>query len=195
MRVSLLRGLIAALCALCLSAPVLAKHVSVDFGPVFGSGGDGDDFGTNSTGDGTACTPGSSGPESCPLTLVNDASSGAIALGFPIDFGSGPVTSLFVNENGIVSFNAPLSISSSSFSNLSGLGQPVIAPYFADLTSVTFVGTVFDMAGTTSARSCTSAAPHPRRLELMATSIRPMRSRRSRYCGMGSRMQMAIRSL
>jgi hypothetical protein len=41
MRVSLLRGLIAALCALCLSAPVLAKHVSVDFGPVFGSGGDG----------------------------------------------------------------------------------------------------------------------------------------------------------
>jgi Putative Ig domain len=148
MRVPFLRGLIAALCALCLSAPVLAKHVSVDFGPVFGSGGDGDDFGTNSTGDGTACTPGSSGPESCPLTLLNDASSGAIALGFPIDFGSGPVTSLFVNENGIVSFNAPLSISSSSFSNLSGLGQPVIAPYFADLTSVTFVGTVFDMAGT-----------------------------------------------
>ena len=127
------------------SAPAAAHHVSVDFGPVFGPGSDGDDFGSNTVGNGTACTPGSSGPESCPLTLTNNASTIAVPLGFPIDFGGGAVSSLFINENGIVSFTAP--ITSTSFTSLSALGQPVIAPYFADLTSVTFVGSVFEMSG------------------------------------------------
>ena len=88
---------------------------------------------------------GSSGPESCPLTLLNDASSAAIPLGFSIDFGTGPVSTLFVNENGVVSFNA--AVTPSSFTSLASLGQPVIAPFFADLTSVTFQGTVFEMFG------------------------------------------------
>jgi hypothetical protein len=147
MRVHFFRQITAVVCALCLTVPAIASHLSVDFGPNFGPGSDGDDFGTNTVGDGNACTAGSTEPESCPLTLLNDASTGAIALGFPIDFGSGPVSSLYVNENGIVSFNSPLTITSGSFANLAGLGQPVIAPYFADLTSVTFVGTVFEMNG------------------------------------------------
>jgi Putative Ig domain len=148
MRVNLVRGLGAVLCAFCLSAPILAKSVSVDFGPVFGPGGDGDDFGTATLGDGSgACVSTFTGPESCPLTLINDASTDAIALGFPIDFGNGPVSNIFINENGIVSFSSPLTISSGSFASLTGLGQPVIAPYFGDLTSVTFTGTVFEMAG------------------------------------------------
>jgi hypothetical protein len=125
---------------------VVKGHISVDFGPVFGPGSDGDDFGTNTVGDGTACTAGSSGPESCPLTLINDGSTGAIPLGFPIDFGTGTVSSLYINENGIVSFTGP--ITSNSFGSLAGLGQPVIGPFYADLTSTTFVGTVFEMSGT-----------------------------------------------
>lgn len=134
-------------CAALASAPAAAHHVSVDFGPVFGPGSDGDDFGTATAGDGTACTVGSSGPESCPLTLINNASTAkAIPLGFSIDFGTGPVDSLFINENGIVSFTGP--ITTSSFASLASVGQPVIAPFFADLTSVEFVGTVFEMSGT-----------------------------------------------
>ena len=128
-----------------VSLPASASHVSVDFGPVFGPGGDGDDFGTNTVGNGTACTPTSSAPESCPLTLLSDASTGAIPLGFAIDFGSGPVSNVYVNENGIVSFGA--AITAPSFNSLAGNGQPVIAPFLADLTSVTFTGTVFEMSG------------------------------------------------
>jgi large repetitive protein len=145
MRTHFLAAVMATACVAFASTPAVASHVSVDFGPIFGPGGDGDDFGTNSVGDGTACTTGSSGPESCPLTLLNNASTGAIPLGFPIDFGNGPITSLYVNENGIVSFTGP--ITTTSFSSLASVGQPVIAPFFSDLTSVTFVGTVFEMNG------------------------------------------------
>ena len=145
MRRHLLAAAILSLGAALVSTTASAHHVSVDFGPIFGPGGDGDDFGTDTVGNGTACTAGSSGPESCPLTLLNDASSAAIPLGFSIDFGTGPVSSLFVNENGVVSFNA--AVTPSSFTSLASLGQPVIAPFFADLTSVTFQGTVFEMLG------------------------------------------------
>jgi hypothetical protein len=147
MRIRVLAIVLASLyVATATAGGVVKGHISVDFGPVFGPGSDGDDFGTNSVGDGTACTPGSSGPESCPLTLINNGSTGAIALGFPIDFGTGAVSSLYISENGIVSFTAP--ITSTSFGSLAALGQPVIAPFYADLTSVTFVGTVFEMSGT-----------------------------------------------
>ena len=146
MRVPLVAVLMTTLCVALASAPAVASHVSVDFGPIFGPGSDGDDFGTNSVGNGTACTAGSSGPESCPLTLLNNASTGAILLGFPIDFGNGPVSSLYVNENAIVSFTG--AITTTSFASLASVGQPVIAPFFTDLTSVTFVGTVFEMADT-----------------------------------------------
>ncbi len=83
MRIRTLAIVLASLYVAMASAGGIVKnHISVDFGPVFGPGGDGDDFGTNTVGDGTACTAGSSGPESCPLTLINDGSTGAIPLGF-----------------------------------------------------------------------------------------------------------------
>jgi len=145
MRTHILAATMAIACLAFASTPAIASHVSVDFGPIFGPGSDGDDFGTNTVGNGTACTAGSSGPESCPLTLLNNASTGALPLGFPIDFGNGPVTSLYANENGIVSFTGP--ITTSSFSSLASLGQPVIAPFFTDLNSVAFVGSVFEMNG------------------------------------------------
>jgi hypothetical protein len=143
MRLRYFVAVIATLCVALMSAPAGAKHVSIDFGP----SSDGDDFGTNTLGDGSgACVAGSTLAESCPLNLLNDASSLAIPLGFSIDFGTGPVSSLWTNENGIVTFTGP--ITTSSFSSLASVGQPVIAPFFADLTSVTFVGTVFEMSQT-----------------------------------------------
>jgi hypothetical protein len=139
--------MIATLCMALISGPAAAHHVSVDFGPNFGPNSDGDDFGTNSVGDGSgACVVGSTLAESCPLTLLNDASSAEIPLGFSIDFGTGPVSSLWTNENGIVTFTGP--ITTTSFSSLASIGRPVIAPFYADLTSVTFVGTVFEMSQT-----------------------------------------------
>jgi Putative Ig domain len=130
---------------------VLAAHISIDFGAI---PSDGDDFGTATLNDGSgACTDlTSTQAESCPLTLTGNASTGAIALGFPITFGSTTVSSVFINENGIVSFSSALSfpnpVTNSSFSSLSALGVPVIAPYFADLTSIAFQDTVFDMVNT-----------------------------------------------
>ena len=146
MRVPIFAALTASLLLALSISPAVAHHVSVDFGPQFGPGSDGDDFGSNTVGNGTACTAGSNGPESCPLTLLNGVSSVAIPLGFSVDFGTGPVSSLWTNENGIVTFGGP--ITPSAFSSLASVGQPVIAPFFAKLTSVTFVGTVFEMSQT-----------------------------------------------
>ena len=143
MRLRYFAAVVATLCVALTSAPAGARHLSVDFGP----SGDGDDFGTNTVGDGSgACVAGSTLAESCPLNLLNNASSLEIPLGFSIDFGKGAVSSLWTNENGIVTFTGP--ITTSSFSSLASVGQPVIAPFFADLTSVTFVGTVFEMSQT-----------------------------------------------
>jgi len=142
MRLRYFAAVMAALC-LALSAPAGAKRLSIDFGP----SSDGDDFGTNTLGDGSgACVAGSTLAESCPLNLLNNASSVEFPLGFSIDFGTGPVSSLWTNENGIVTFGGP--ITTSSFSSLASVGQPVIAPFFADMTSVAFVGTVFEMFDT-----------------------------------------------
>lgn len=85
------------------------------------------------------------------LTLVNG--SAPVNLGFSVNFGFGPVSTLFVNKNGIVSFGAPLSpsavptiggrsalaagtfgLDSGGDTRLSDLGLPVIAPYFGGLT-------------------------------------------------------------
>jgi len=143
MRLRYFAAAVATLCVALTSAPAVAKHLSIDFGP---NTGDGDDFGTSTVGDGTACVAGSALAESCPLTLLNDASSVEIPLGFTIDFGAGPVSSLWTNENGIVTFTGP--ITTSSFSSLASIGRPVIAPFFADMISVAFVGTVTQMMDT-----------------------------------------------
>ena len=142
MRVHAFAALTAALSLALAGAPAVAHHVSVDFGPNFGTAdADGDDFGSSTT-----CAPGLlAPPESCAMTLLADKSSIEIPLGFSIDFGTGAVSSLWTNENGIVTFTGP--ITTSSFSSLAAVGQPVIAPFFADLTSVAFVGTVFEMNG------------------------------------------------
>jgi len=78
-----------------------------------------------------------------------DGNSAAIPIGFGIDFGGGSVTSLFINENGFVSFGTtPVDFDSTT--DLTTLGGNVIAPYYADLTSGNVEGeltTFFDNDG------------------------------------------------
>lgn len=66
------------------------------------------------------------------LARNDDGSTGSVAIGFGINFyGLSNRTSLFVNNNGNVTFNAPLS-SFTPFGLLTST-VPIIAPFFADV--------------------------------------------------------------
>src|SRR5262249_29596439 len=70
----------------CAQQAAQARGIAIDFSPSVR----GNNFGSD---------PADSGV----LELTNDGSSGAIDLGFTLDWGGGPVSSIFINENGIVS--------------------------------------------------------------------------------------------
>lgn len=57
-----------------------------------------------------------------------------VLLGFTIDFGAGPVNSLFINENGFVTFGGTAEFEAAK--TLAELGQNVIAPFYDNLTTV-----------------------------------------------------------
>ena len=102
-----------------------ARRMAIDFSP---AGGSGNDF---------------SDPAQAGILGIPDDASAEISLGFNIDFGLGPIGSVFINENGIVSFGAALDAPFSGGSLASLVGAPgsgkplgVIAPYYANLTSV-----------------------------------------------------------
>jgi hypothetical protein len=61
----------------------------------------------------------------------DDGSTGAVAIGFGVDFFSLNRTTLYVNNNGNTTFDAPLG----SFTpfNLSTTNRQIIAPFFADV--------------------------------------------------------------
>jgi hypothetical protein len=61
----------------------------------------------------------------------DDGSSAAVPIGFPINFFGVTHTELFVNNNGNVTFGAPLSTFTPF--GLVGTRQPIIAPFFADV--------------------------------------------------------------
>ena len=63
---------------------------------------------------------------------------GTVALGFQINFFGGSYSSLYVNNNGNVTFSAPLSQFTPS--QITTFGSPIIAPFFADVD--TRVGSV-----------------------------------------------------
>lgn len=106
----------------CAQQAVQARSIAIDFSP----SARGNDFGST---DGTFGV----------LGLENDGSSGPIDLGFNIDWGQGPTSSIFISENGIVSFGAALgAYQNVPLANLVGApGGPtgVIAPYYADFQS------------------------------------------------------------
>ena len=59
-----------------------------------------------------------------------------IPIGFTIDFGEGPVDRLFISENGIVTFGAPLPEGDDGTRNPGQLGRSYIAPLYTDMISV-----------------------------------------------------------
>ncbi len=61
----------------------------------------------------------------------DDGSTGVVNLPFTIDFFGNSYSSLYVNNNGNVTFNAPLS--SYTPEGLTSYGSPIIAPYWADV--------------------------------------------------------------
>ena len=128
------------------STPSHARKIAIDFGDSYFNSGQ--NFGFDTVGstlsDGTAaCSDNLSLlPQSCFLALTLDASSSALELGFNVNFGTGNKHTLFVNENGVVSFDSALPVSSTLSTTLAALGLPVIAPFYADMES----GQYFDAA-------------------------------------------------
>ncbi|HEU4430069.1 MAG TPA: nidogen-like domain-containing protein [Myxococcota bacterium] len=121
------RATLLAACALTVSSAAYAKKVFIDFGDQFATSGN--NWGTGSS-------------ESLEASLVGNASL-SVALGFSINTDAGVFDSLFINENGAITFGSALSTTFTSVSALSDLGTPVIAPYYADLQSTAANGDVF----------------------------------------------------
>lgn len=62
----------------------------------------------------------------------DDSSTGAVGIGFGFNFFGTTYTSLFVNNNGNVTFNTALN-TFTPFGLTGGVSQPIIAPFFADV--------------------------------------------------------------
>jgi hypothetical protein len=65
------------------------------------------------------------------LAANDDGSTGLVSLGFTANFFGTNYTQLFVNNNGNVTFTTALGEFTPT--GLAGVGQPIIAPYFADV--------------------------------------------------------------
>ena len=72
-----------------------------------------------------------SGFNSNTLAANDDGSTGAVPIGFTINFFGTNHSTLFVNNNGNVTFNAVLSTFSPF--NLGTTTTPIVAPFFADV--------------------------------------------------------------
>ena len=66
------------------------------------------------------------------LPANDDGSTGAVPLGFSVDFFGAVSPTVFVNNNGNVTFTSALSQFTPN-GLATGVGQPIIAPYFADV--------------------------------------------------------------
>lgn len=119
MRIHALARVLAAF-ALCVAAAgAQAKNISIDFGD-----GNFPQSGNNFTLANTT-----------ELDRTGNAAGSAVDIGFGVNFGTGTTfSSLYVSENGIVSFGSGLGAFTSAAS-LGALGAPVIATYYADLVS------------------------------------------------------------
>ena len=125
LRQRLLRASLLTACAFLISPAAHAKKVFIDFG-----GGIGTDSGNDWS-------------SFFEADLVGNGSSPSLSIGFTINTGAGNFDSLMINENGAITFGSALSTTFTPVSVLSTLGVPVIAPYYADLQSVTPNGDVF----------------------------------------------------
>lgn len=74
-----------------------------------------------------------SGFDANTLAANDDGSTGLVSLPFSINFYGTDYSSLYVNNNGNVTFNAPQSTFTPSGLGSSYSGQPIIAPFFGDV--------------------------------------------------------------
>lgn len=65
------------------------------------------------------------------LPANDDGSTGAVGIGFNINFFGTNYSSLFVNNNGNATFSGPLSTFTPS--GITGVSTPMLAPFFADV--------------------------------------------------------------
>ncbi|EGB13345.1 protein of unknown function DUF1555 [Pseudodesulfovibrio mercurii] len=65
------------------------------------------------------------------LAANDDGSTGEVAIGFDVNFFGNTLSTLYVNNNGNVTFGSPMSTYTPS--GLSGVSRPIIAPFFADV--------------------------------------------------------------
>jgi len=72
------------------------------------------------------------GSAASTLAANDDGSTAAVALGFAANFFGATSSTVFVNNNGNVTFASALSQFTPNGLN-TGVGQPIIAPYFADV--------------------------------------------------------------
>src|SRR5581483_4424639 len=72
------------------------------------------------------------GFSSSTLAANDDGSTSAVALGFAVDFFGSNTSTVYVNNNGNITFNGALSQFTPN-GLASGVGQPIIAPFFADV--------------------------------------------------------------
>ncbi|MFC1795258.1 nidogen-like domain-containing protein, partial [Planctomycetota bacterium] len=70
------------------------------------------------------------------LTANDDLSTGSVDIGFNINYFGSRTSTLFVNNNGNVTFDSPM-WTFTPFALTSNLGTPVIAPFFADVDTRT----------------------------------------------------------
>jgi len=68
------------------------------------------------------------------LGATDDGSTGSVGLGFSVNFFGAAGSSVFVNNNGNVTFTSALEqFTPQGLSTGTGIGQPIIAPFFADV--------------------------------------------------------------
>ena len=74
-----------------------------------------------------------SGFNGATLAACDDCSSTAQSLGFNIDFNGQQFSSVYVNNNGNVTFGAPSAVYTPNIKFGDHRGAPIIAPFFADV--------------------------------------------------------------
>jgi hypothetical protein len=147
-------GILALLCALFTSVVWLqtgfaaGRRTVIDFNPDIAENETGDSWPTS----GAECGLTSTLPAVCNLNpgLGDNRSSAAINLGFTLQIGATDYSTIFINENGIVTFGTALVYANDEFvaaTDLAGLetiaGAPFIAPYYTNLV-IQGNGTLFE---------------------------------------------------
>lgn len=73
------------------------------------------------------------GFDATSLPRADDAASGAVPLGFQVNFYGATYNAIYVSNNGTISFRAPQTDFTPQGLGATYSGQPIIAPFFADV--------------------------------------------------------------